>query len=845
MIITEACKKIRENIKDKKIVILHCYGVAGSGKSEIIRKMAEEFPFMENRNQNESVIKWHIQCKDSDHDLQQELKLLAKNLLKKSPRVSQEMYQNIVDDVDNNKTTNLVNALLQTKVPVLIMVEDPTTKQRIKLLKSLCETLKHYSENGVTTSFHMYISTRESDSILLPHSSVHCYHLAPVTGFNEQESIDFLGEGLSEHQKQEVAVKIFRHFDGLPIGLQVAKAYCLKLGITYNDYVELMKDVVDYDIKSEEKQQVIKMYGKSALHVFHAIVLPFMPNNEEDATAVLYWKILRCISYFNYDRIPRFALEQCCQVLREEKREKEGRALAVKSRIESKIDIGNLILKLKEHNMCRVSDNDEITFHEVILNAFRLNEYPVASKDFKPLEKAAEIMSSLVSKDMRKTDHSKKMYQMRRHLQTLLNHIEKNDQVFTDADDALLLKALTSYLHETAGAIMLNESSLLWKKADQHFDMALKHIWPENSSFFESKKRWQKLATAKEEIARDIVKSSECKAKELSPDFTLKYASRLEFALEDSEILYLKSRSTSASSFVELEASLKEKRPLKATVLKKLVDCELFLPDQQYKPIFYAERCAFILHSWSRLVLYADEDDVEEVGEKCLFMSSLSICICKECRLSSGVSLLAEQLSNTGGWIPILLKLKRPSEDLEPALRNCKTILREQVMKDVYENGMLKEIFGPSNVATCISLLRYIVRIRARLHKPDTDEKDVRAADEECERLFHLSEENASSVSTCLMCFIYCAKYYAAKGDFDASMKCFHKYFELEPKFHQRFIVHSWAVFNYARAVGEHKNCSIQDKNIAIQKSFELLHSKKVMNKTLKLRLKNSLKMFN
>ena len=162
-----------------------------------------------------------------------------------------------------------------------------------------------------------------------------------------------------------------------------------------------------------------------------------------------------CISYFHYDRIPRFALEQCCHILREEK--------VKKPQIRNRIEISNLIIKLVEHGICTETEKGEITFHEIVFNAFRLNKH---SDDFKPLEKAIETMSNLVSKDMWKKEHSGKMYKLRRHLQSLLYHIEKNKQALEDSEDSFLLKALTSHLHETAAAIMLNESFLFWKKAD-------------------------------------------------------------------------------------------------------------------------------------------------------------------------------------------------------------------------------------------------------------------------------------------------------------------------------------------------------------------------------------------
>jgi len=126
-------------------MIVHCCGVPGSGKSEIIRKLAEAFPFTNGIKENTNFIKWHIQCKDSGHDLQQELKVLAEKLLKNSDKVNQDKYQKIVDNLNKHKAEELVNVLLEINVPILIVVEDPPAERKAKLLQSLCRNIIHHS----------------------------------------------------------------------------------------------------------------------------------------------------------------------------------------------------------------------------------------------------------------------------------------------------------------------------------------------------------------------------------------------------------------------------------------------------------------------------------------------------------------------------------------------------------------------------------------------------------------------------------------------------------------------------------------------------------------------------
>jgi len=229
------------------------------------------------------------------------------------------------------------------------------------------------------TRLHVYISSNESNAILTELKNMPCYNLVQVTGLNEQDTINYLSAGQSKDNK-EAAVKIFKYFGRLPIAIRFVKAYCSKVRINYEDYSELVEEAENDNINKANK-----IFNDSASNVYHAIIMPFIPSDGEDTTAVLFWKILCCISYFHYERIPRFALEQCCHNLRKGK--------AKKPRIENKIQISNLVSKLHDYDMCIESDEENVTFHEAVLNAFRTNKYSVLSNDFKPLEKATEIMS--------------------------------------------------------------------------------------------------------------------------------------------------------------------------------------------------------------------------------------------------------------------------------------------------------------------------------------------------------------------------------------------------------------------------------------------------------------------
>ena len=835
MVLTETFIQIREKIKNEAIVILQCCGVPGSGKSETIRKLAEEFPFEEVSQK--VLVKWHILCKDSGHNLQEQLKNLTDKLLKHSMITDPEQHSDIVVNLKTNDSIEFVDALVKLEIPILILVEDPLEDQ-IPLLRDVSTNLKRNAEKrkNIAQKIHLYVSSRKNIALLKVGSDINCYKSEKIEGFNKDEALSFLNQELPESDNKD-KLEIFQIFSGLPLGLNTAKTFCKKARIDYRKYLELVKDV-EYDIISKEKEAILEEYGCATQHIFQAIVIPFEPvvtplvptHHRNAISAILIWKILCCLSYLHYDRIPRFVLEHFCHVLRD---------IKVKNPVlKNEVEVGSLISELLDHCMCTETNKDDITFHEVVLNAFRLNRLNVLKTDFNPLKNSIKNLCRLVSKDMRKKEHSLKMFKLRRHLQSLLGHVENNQHIFEGQHDEQLLRALTSYLHETTAAVMLSESpSSFWNESEKYFEKALRVIFP-SDDVIEDIMVPKTIQKAKD-IANTILKISKQKGANLPSNFTVKYASNLQLSFEEQteELDFLRSQTKNSRLFAETEKLLSAKDSPEI-IIDNLQQCGLFLSDEKYRPVFYAERFAFILHSWSRLVLYGDQEDVKKIGKRCLWMSELCNEISIKCREQCKVSLLSEPLSTTGGYIPILLKVKEDSrEKLITALYLCEDHLKNDENTEVFENGMLKEVHGPSATDNRIKLLRYIVRINTKIHKKIcSDSNSIFNADERCKELFKLSVKHSETIRKCSMCFIYCAKYYAAKEEMNEALKCFEKFFELDSDSDPRFHVRCWAVYNYARAVIKFEDCSAEYLVDALNKCDEVLNLKN------KGEIKNALK---
>ena len=552
---------------------------------------------------------------------------------------------------------------------------------------------------------------------------------------------------------------------------------------------------------------------------------------------MLDWKVLKCLSYFNYDRIPRVAVKYCFDQLSKDKLTKTM----------NKVKVGRLVSKLLKHNMCSETNDSEITFHEVVNHAFCLNSHSVESKSFNPLYKAIAIMSGLISKDMRKTKHAHQMYKLRKHAQTILKHFENNQE-----NNSVMLNALASHLYESTAAIMLDESPAQFlKTSEEYFKKALNLIWPNQENLkYEGQEFNSYLASV-------VVEMSQEKGKTLDDDFTTDYAAKLnmlDMCFDEEEIKFLKSKSSSRDCFKKVE-ELIESRNSSKFILVEMQKCNLFLPDSSYVQVFYAERIASIFHSYSRIVLFSDMKESKEYQNKCMWMSRFSNEIAKNCKRKYDVLLLVEHLSKTGGLIPIILKMNKSSinHNIE-VLEFCKnTLSAVDETPRCYENGMLKKVYGPSSNWTQIRLLRFITRANTRLLKLDESTVDVTDADSCCNKLFDLSVEFWKEISVCTQCFIYCAKYYAVRRKFQKSMKCFDNFFEMasDKSFNERFNFYRWAVYNYARAI----NIPIADDSLqdvvqehddrfkdAKNKCDEVLNSEKIMSEDLKKKLESVLK---
>ena len=829
-----------KNVKSRSKLILHCYGVAGSGKSQLVRSLAEAFPYSDTKPLS---VKWHIQCTDTGNETKKEFLKLAENLRKKRRVPEDTNLTPLKEDFEKDQPKRLVEMLLNCKGSALIIIEDPAEKES-KLLQNFFKIWNEKIQDTKQHLFHIYVTSR-SKTVFRPKLSVKCYELQEIDGFTENESIRFLQEmERPKADKKEDLILIHERFSGLPLGLLTAKCYCEYTGLSFKKYLELANDP-SYDIQSNEKEALWKEYGQSEAteHIFQAIVMPFFPKDETlggTTNTSLFRKILCCISYFHFDRIPRFLLDYCCHVAWD-----SGKATNAELRNEA--ETGKLIRCVSDYGMCTETASGDITFHEVVLTAFRVKHQ--AAQDFNPLKKAMETMGGLVSLDLR--INLDRMRKLRPHLEALLKHIEKNKQALKeDKEFVKVTQAVTSHLYQTLGAVLVGDESSPKEEINSAFRKSFEQIWSDMTyavsfpSFGVYKTAANPIGillfpdeveTSANSVADEIIKKSAEKSNSLPADFIVKYSSwTLPSHFEKHELDFLSSKCK--EKFQEVQTLLKL-MGRKDELVKKLQVCQLFLPDEVFRPIFYAERFASIMHSWSRHYLYCTS---KQAIEECFWKNSLSIAVSSGIRLysSPAVPLLVEWLSKLNGLIPLLLKQKDQQESWCRAKKLCEDMFADSDLK-LYENGLIKTPFS-SPIPTRISLLRYMVRINTRLvtgNRETSDRTFFRQADEKCDQLFRLVIDNSNTVNR-LNYLCYCGNYHEAKQDVNKALACYQKFFELssKPDLKPKFDKECWAVNHYSKIAANHSTTA-EVKQDAIKRCKDALNSEKYIQPNLKQQL--------
>ncbi|XP_076817294.1 uncharacterized protein LOC143462874 [Clavelina lepadiformis] len=832
---TKKYQSLLENAYDLKTLILHCYGLPGAGKSETLLKLGAIFPH--RFTSDDKTIKWQLNFKSSSDDERKELKQLLDDMRANSYFQNDIKYQEIIRGMANNIAAPFVDALQDSGAHILLIIEDKRCDTKFLTDLIRCVSNRQPTQN----KFHIYMATRKKSAVSNYIDLSQCQHTIQeeINGFDQEEGIRFLLQDFSGLQSLQVdrkpAKDLFHRFSGSPLALQIAKAYCKKNLVTLSDYLEYLgKGLIGNDAK------VLEKYTKSTIAIFDAITKPFevQENLNKGAMEIMLWKVLSCLSYLHHDRIPRSIIERLCQAFRSTETDTVD--------LQNRIDSGEIITKLMDYAMCSFNITEGlVTFHEVIMHAVRLAQSRNGLKEFNALNCLVCVFSGLIVKDLRQKDTYFKMSQLIHHGQVLLDNVNQNLSLSKgNFFEHLLVRMVVSHLYETFGAIFLTRSDAVHNLSDRYFEKAYKIIWNDNDDNDCLLKPMESGRTL-EEIAHRVVEQCYEAGKELPPEFITKYESNI-LNLKDcgkNEINFLKKNWTLDSFQFDNIVEPSTTTTNTCDQIKHLRRGGLFLKELCQQKVFFAERLASILHSWSRVILYKDCPDVE-ASDIYLWRSSLARAICVKCREIHRITLLTEYITIPSGKIPITLKTKKSVSELYKVKRFCEKALdanNEGANIEMYDHGLKKEYYGAAHPLKRISMLGHLVRIYSRLVKCESE--DFREmGNKQCAILLTMANQYINELANAWMWIIHCAKYYAGSGQLTASLECYKNYFSHRQhiKESSSYNGHSWAVYNFARTVLVGKCLKYRDE--AKTKCVEVLQRSEEISPEIRHKIQQNLK---
>ena len=330
--------------------------------------------------------------------------------------------------VANDSTDSFVNILLNQKFPVLIVIENPELNTSKALLQDLVRKLSANSyENKGEPNLHLYIASRTESSVLRKIESIKSsiYVKKRIKGFSKSESLEYLelNSEMSDQDENE-RILIFNRYGGLPQGLQTAKNFCLDHSKRYSDYLNMINKF-KYRIFEKEKKDIKSEFGESAEHLFQAMVFSIEALDKLDHPDLKYprLKILSCLSYFHFDRIPGTALKFCYEILCKSKSKNK------KTDFKTTVFVGKLITCLRDRDMCSKMKSDELAFNDVLMTALRLHRFLRVKISFDPFKNAVKVLHKIKSKNLFEESL------LKLHVETLLGHVEKESSLFKSKED--------------------------------------------------------------------------------------------------------------------------------------------------------------------------------------------------------------------------------------------------------------------------------------------------------------------------------------------------------------------------------------------------------------------------
>lgn len=259
--------------------------------------------------QKEYVV-WHVLCQQYDDKVANGWRDLG-NRLEKAKLITQrdfDMMSNALEEPSSATMAQFLKIIDQTAFPVLLAVEfedveDTTsTLDDVRILRLLVDAFSSDCQK-----VQVLIASRNED-ILYPVSgapNVQLYKRREVRGFTEEEARLFLACTDIQYCEENI-IALAKELAYSPLGLLMAKNYCLEFHVSYDDYFKSLGN--DESITKKEKELLEKHPDLGKNHRYEIIMRLLKPNGT-NAAENKEFRVMKMMSFLNKNNIPSQILE--------------------------------------------------------------------------------------------------------------------------------------------------------------------------------------------------------------------------------------------------------------------------------------------------------------------------------------------------------------------------------------------------------------------------------------------------------------------------------------------------------------------------------------------------------
>jgi len=765
--------------------LLHLYGFPGSGKSAIIRKLASEFPF---NNDKPVVIKYLIECVDSNEDIDESLKSLLKRMWESSLIHKKITCDNAVKQLKHGRTIECVELIARAAVPVLIIIEDP----RVNHLAILRDLMYSFTEQTFAECAHLVITSRSKERCDLPHLST-CKRFR-VDGLTMKEGLKLLALAQNASETEKVAAEqVVTDLGGSPLGLIAVRAYCKKSRLLYKEYCLLRDFSHDKEIQNLKEE-----YGPHTKHLFQAVTTLLNEN--------ALWDTMKALSFFHHSDIPQ-RLIGSIKMKRDEANTRQDLLTHYKIKQKS----GEFISRLENYAICDVSGNGyfetAISFHQVVFLA--VQTYMAEKKE--AFCEAVLSLASLLYVNIRQ--HSD--YEFRRKMNTHVLSVLTFADVNPGFSDDFVTKMSVIHLREVYGNAAKYFDSV---SAEQSLMKCAQSLWEDvadrSGTITQLTSLVHKQECSPAVVAQSVIKACLTAGKQLLAEQTLvdEYVSVVTHLKQDDYKALI-----SCSKNEKLNQRLKEisDNSLKLTAeeireIRNLKHIGLFLEIETHCKVFFIDRLVSTLYCLGRVMLY-DSDVTIEKQRRFVWILDIVFELSEQCRQQTDVTLSFLRLSAVNRVTARLknfaeVEVEKRKGILEDALVVVKSnlkMLNNQLEVPIYESGFKRPVEG--GVFDEMLNLRALIRIYGKLIalcSKDGQAKVLYEKDSQTyyERLCKQARLYLERWILCPKCLVYSGKYMASLGKYEDAVNLFQETLSCKAITDKKADYFPWVCYNYARA---------------------------------------------